>query len=266
MGQGAPARLWIAWTLAAGAACGSSEAPRLEPLRRPADAPRDASVLLFTGDYESGRIDEREYRLRLIGGGVSVVERPARTGRFAGRFTLEPDQERAELEPLIEKHPIGAERWYGFSLYLPADWEPIDANEVVAQWRHTNDAGETEGSPPLALRVDDDEWRINCRWDARRTSDKEEPEGKLELERIPFERGRWTDWVFHYRASFGPDGLIEAWKDGELVARHAGPNCYNDEVGLYFKWGIYHTQGSRVLYNDELRIGSERARWEDVAP
>lgn len=258
--------LLTALALGVGAACGAAEAPQAEPLRRAPDAARAAGVLLFTGDYESGRIDEQEYRLRLFGGSASVVEEPVRAGRFAGRFTLAPDQERAELEPLIAKHAIGAERWYGFSLFVPADWEERAANEVVAQWKHTNDPGEEQGSPPLALRIDAGDWRINCRWDTRRISDKEQPEGKAEIERFPFERGRWTDWVFRYRAAYGPDGLIEVWKDGELVARRSGPNCYNDEQGLYFKWGIYHTSGQRVLCNDELRIGNERARWQDVAP
>ncbi len=244
----------------------SATAPLPQTRSGVALGPRNEAVVLFTGDYEPGALDEERWRLRLIGGTAAIVEAPVRAGRFACRFTLEPDQERAELQPRIALQALGSERWYGFSIFVTADWKPIDANEVVAQWKHTNDPGETEGSPPLALRVDDEEWRINCRWDSRRTSDKEDPEGKAEIVRLPYERGRWTDWVFRYRCSFGDDGLIEAWKDGELVTRRQGPNAYNDEQGLYFKWGIYHTEGRRVLVNDELRIGDEHATFADVTP
>ncbi len=48
--------------------------------------------------------------------------------------------------------------------------------------------------------------------------------------------------------------------------RRKGSNCYNDEHGLYFKWGLYHTDGHRVLYNDELRIGEAESTYADVAP
>jgi hypothetical protein len=169
---------------------------------------------------------------------------------------------------LIEKHPIGGERWYAFSIFVPPDWEPLSRNEVVAQWKHTNDEdlGETEGSPPLALRIERDDWLINCRWDSRRASDKEHPEGKAKIVRARLARGRWTDWAFRYRTSYREDGLVEVWKDGRPLARRAGPNCYNDEVGLYFKWGIYHTDGHRVLWNDELRIGEDESALGDLAP
>lgn len=236
--------------------------------KKPAPRGPDDNVLLFAGDYESGVLEEERWRPRLEGGTATIVGEPVRSGKFACRFTLDPKQERAELQPEIKKHKIGTERWYGFSIFIPADWEVVGYNEIVAQWKHTNDEdkGETAGSPPLALRIDDTEWRINCRFDSRAVSDKENPEGKVEIARVPYERDRWTDWVFRYRTSYDDDGLIEAWKDGKLVARYEGPNCYNDEQGLYFKWGLSYAEAARMLYNDELRIGDERATYPDVAP
>ncbi len=53
------------------------------------------------------------------------------------------------------------------------------------------------------------------------------------------------------------------------------PNTFNDQQGPYFKMGIYkgwkdpNSQGNidvRILYHDELRIGTADATYCDVAP
>src|SRR6185503_2811351 len=102
----------------------------------------------------------------------------------------------------------------------PKDWEALKRNEVVAQWKDLNDEKEhgESGSPPLALRVEEKDWLMTTRWDSRRTSNKEKPQGEEEVFRVPYQRGQWTDWVVHYKASYKRDGLIEVWKDGKLVA------------------------------------------------
>ncbi len=252
--------------LALAAACEHPEAVSSARVHDTVQNARNAKALLFVGDFESGALDERAYRLRFDGGDATLVGYRVRTGQFAARFELSLEEERAELEPRLSKHGLGEERWYGFSLFLPEDWEPQEEDDAVVQWKHTNDPGENAGSPPLSLRVEGGDWVIHARWDSRRTSDKEQPEGRLTLGRVPCERGRWTDWVFRYRASSAADGMLEIWMDGAPLVRREGPNCYNDEQGLSFRWGLHETGVPRAFFGDELRIGNAQATYEDVVP
>ena len=61
------------------------------------------------------------------------------------------------------------------------------------------------------------------------------------------------------------------------LVRKEGINTYNDRLGLRFKVGIYKPvwndpDGSdsrvseRTVYHDEIRVGGDAARYEDVAP
>ena len=81
--------------------------------------------------------------------------------------------------------------------------------------------------------------------------------------------------MVHVLWSYGEDGVLQIWKDGELLVDRDGPNAFNDAEGPYFKMGIYKgwsnpdTVGdvdSRLLYHDELRIGGPEAVYCDVAP
>ena len=53
------------------------------------------------------------------------------------------------------------------------------------------------------------------------------------------ERGAWTDWVFHVKWSYGPDGVLEVWKNSQKIVTKSGPNTFNDARGPYMKMGIY---------------------------
>ena len=55
------------------------------------------------------------------------------------------------------------------------------------------------------------------------------------------------------------------WKNGEQVIDDGGPTAFNDQTGPYFKMGLYGLC-NRVIHHDELRIGDESARYEDVEP
>jgi len=82
--------------------------------------------------------------------------------------------------------------------------------------------------------------------------------------------------VFHVKWSHKSDGILQVWKDGQLIVDKKGPNTYNDQVGPYFKIGVYkpdwkeNPQASntdkRVLYFDQVRIGDNNAGYSAVTP
>ena len=227
-----------------------------------------AAGVIFRGDYESG--SRAGFSQEIQGSGeyeIVTGPEPVRAGKYSCRFTLRKSQ-RVELVPRRCTAPVGSERWYGFSIYIPNDWvDNRRKDEVVAQWHATpdRDKGEPWRSPPLAVRTFSNIWRISCLWDSKPLSIPR-IEGGAPIWKGPIEKGQWTDWVFHIKWSYRDDGLVEVWKNGTFLNRRQGPNCYNDKRGLYFKWGIYHTRENRVLYNDELRIGDERTGYRTVAP
>jgi hypothetical protein len=85
----------------------------------------------------------------------------------------------------------------------------------------------------------------------------------------PVELGRWDTWIMHFKLRTDAQGLFELWHDGELVARKEGPNALvRDSIPL--KWGPYIGIGNTVtapivLFYDDVILGDERCRMEDIA-
>lgn len=228
-----------------------------------------AGGVIFTGDFEGG--SRAGFSEDIEGNGeyeIVAQPEPVRSGKHSCKYMLHRAR-RVELVPNNCTAPVDSERWYGFSIYVPADWSAAARrDEVVAQWHASPDLDEGEDwrSPPLAVRTKGTMWQVTCRWDSKHISDGNTAEGNEMLWSGAIDRGQWTDWVFHIKWSWKQDGIVEVWKNGQLLKRREGPNCYNDKGGLYFKWGIYHTEEDRTLYNDELRIADGTATYETVAP
>jgi hypothetical protein len=112
-------------------------------------------------------------------------------------------------------------------------------------------------------------WKLTSRWE----------EGMKEwlLNNVSEDVGHWTDWVIHYKPSYGSQGVLEVWKNGQRVAQRIGPNTYRSTVGPYFKMGLYlgwqdrnccdDKKSEKVVYHDALRIASgPEAGYTDVVP
>ena len=80
-----------------------------------------------------------------------------RTGTKACRFEIRPGDHvsqglRAELRDWYNA-PFEEDTWYGFSTYLPKDFEPPKGVGIVlAQWHDQAELGDPSGKPPLAIR------------------------------------------------------------------------------------------------------------------
>ncbi len=240
--------------------------------------------LLHVIDFERGTLSGwHKYKLP-ADDSAEVVTSPVRAGKYAVRFQLRrPDRivakgKRAELE-LLRAAELGRSYWYGFSIFLPADWEEDFKDEVVAQWNATADKHLKENekrSPPLALRIRGTEWLITQRHDPRPLTPPGNTAPKRTLWKGPFDKGKWTDWVVNARWDWKGDGSLRMWRNGELVVEETGPNTYNDRNGLRFKIGLYKPQWNeptstsavtvRRIFHDEVRIGSAEATFDLVKP
>ena len=114
------------------------------------------SSLLFTGDFETGDLSQFNDWKKEFGSNHSgnVVSTPTRCGNHSMCFILKHDDplvsnsKGAELSNFRNKDPIGSERWYGISVYIPKDWEYDIQLESIAQWHATPDK-KNGGNPHL---------------------------------------------------------------------------------------------------------------------
>lgn len=278
--------LILAFTLAS-AGCKAPAPDRQRPVP-PAAPLTPKPPVFFSADFEGGNVKGFDLSWLANKWAAKVVGTVARGGRRALEISLrrsdkmESKGKRAELlVPYTYRHGHGY--WYGLSVYLPKSWKEDFQGDVVAQWfaNEDKDLGEKGRSPALALRVTKRFWYVTNRWDTRRVTLNNSGH-KEKIYKTPYQTGRWTDWVFHVRWSYDKDapaakqGLIEVYKNGKKVAEKRGPNCYNDRLGLSLKMGIYKAPwndpdepsavSERLLYLDEVRIGSEEAGYAGVAP
>ena len=210
------------------------------------------------------------------------IPAPARPGAGAIKFEWHQSDydgknrtKHAELrtKPLPEGE---SERWYGFSIYLPADGMKVDSQpEIICQWhsypdRHLN---EPHSFPPLAISHAGANLRIKWLSDTRPVTPKRDKTlsgGSSELGKAPL--NRWIDFVVHVKWEPFGKGLLQVWQDNVQVLDKANIQIgYNDKQNPYWKIGLYKHTGksdypTRFLYYDRVRIGDAKARYVDVAP
>ena len=240
---------------------------------------RNQQALLFISDFE-----DRELKgWRISGNPPTITQGLARAGQCAMKTSLDRygDECSYRTEVSGPRADVGKEYWYGFSIYLPEDYVPDRIWEIVAQWHGVPDfdVGEQYRNPIMAVFTTNGQWSLVSRWDAKRNtfeSGSRQYGGTRTYTLGPYERGVWTDWVIRVKWSYGPDGLLQVWKNSEKVVDQKGPNTFNVARGPYFKMGLYkgwrdpkrecYAVAKRILYHDEFRMGGADATYEDVAP
>lgn len=250
------------------------------------------SEILYHADYEQGKIlDEGTYGIGVEKGcdhSVNVVDTVALKGKRSVRFESRRDDPlvanspgRAELK--VKKTKPIVEQWYAWSIYTSEEMKP-DISEILGQWHAVPDFDEGEDwrSPPMAVRLKDDKWHISGHYAPQRVNNNRSRKRSFSKTIGKIKKGVWTDWVFHIRWDYrerndGGNGFVKVWQqvDGngyKKVIDHRGPIGYNDERGVYLKWGIYkypwkHHKGNqspRIHYYDEVKIGDADATFDEM--
>jgi hypothetical protein len=146
--------------------------------------------------------------------------------------------------------PEGSTRWYSFSLYLQSPWQfagKADRWLTLTQWK-----GARSGSPPVALELAGDSWRLGG-------SGGYSSLGTAETD----------TWVhFDVGLHFSPDpdvGWAEVWIDGANALRRTHRATLDSHKGetdpAYLKQGIYRSmrwKSTQVAYFGPLVIGTTR--------
>lgn len=242
--------------------------------RQDARAPSATQVTPFTADFETGDLSG------WTSGEAAAIDRlqvvttpePVRSGRYALRVTLKPDdvaarRNRAEITRYNEDQE-GSEGWYGWSFLIPVEYADVRVEErkfqIIGQWHDQPDRerGETwdnfpANPPPIAINyaIPDGVPTIGLNYGL---GEKRRLVGQAEIG-----KGRWHDLLFRIRWSRGEDGFVQAWVDERPLTGGGpvyGPNMYS-RMPNFLKLGLYRQSGintTNVVYFDEVHIARSR--------
>jgi hypothetical protein len=146
--------------------------------------------------------------------------------------------------------PDGSTRWYSFAVYLQSPWKFSKRDDhwlVLTQWK-----GSHSGSPPVALELAADKWRLGGTG------------GDDTLARARTDV--WTRFEVGLHFSADPDaGWAEVWMDGKRVLPRTHRATLREHRGetdpAYLKQGIYRStrwKSTQVAYFGNLTIGTSR--------
>ena len=254
----------------------------------PRPVPTSASTSLLTNLLLESTFEDSTCFKRWIkeicrpGALLLTREVPARAGNACARFEFDKSDVllynryvRAEIRQQSE---IEAERWYGFSNYLPLNFVTDPLAEKIAQWHEVPDwsLGETWRSPPISFGIENGRYYVQILWAAAAVNTNKTKDGEKKVYLGLVDKGKWNDWVFHIKFSYKSDGILEIWKNKTRIFSYYGPNSFNDRIYPYFKigiykwgwdgWASYSPESKRVLYYDEVRIGNKQSNLNEVSP
>jgi len=247
--------------------------------------------ILFNADFETGNLSQWPSREMCCSHSGNAVSDVVRGGNYSMRIELRQSDRKVANGHRSEVHQgvhgaanygirMGNEYWYGYSTYIPANWDFSGSSGsfvVIAQWHSVPDFGAGDdwpGSPPLAVKMNNDSYRIVYRCDPNFVHTGGTPTAKFiqvngqSTFRATGDAGKWTDWVWNIKWDY-QNGFIKVWKDGVLLGEVNGCVTYNDAEAPYWKMGIYQSASQRfprILYHDEFRIGDANSSYNEVAP
>ncbi|MDN3671168.1 polysaccharide lyase [Echinicola jeungdonensis] len=226
---------------------------------------RESENLIYKVTFEEEEPLEDFHRQFGTDHAFSVSSQPAYQGKYSGRFELrdsDPMTSNGTRSEVLFPEQDHNERWYSFSLYLPADDFKIDSNnDIISQWHQ----GSGSGSPTTTLRVEDDRFFLKS--------------GPKKAERVDYDiaevqKDTWNNFVIHIVHSSGEDGLVELWFNGEKVLNIKGGNMDKDfglprwKIGIYKDdWNYDETTDTdhRVMFFDNVLMGNEKATYEEMS-
>ncbi|MGC4119679.1 MAG: polysaccharide lyase [Myxococcales bacterium] len=215
-----------------------------------------AAEVVWRGDFECGDLSQWTRSQSVSPDRLEVQEGGSgKGGRFALKATVVQGDNpigasgnRNELT-YTSYEPSGTERFYRWQTRFADDYPSANAWQLFTQWHHAGPSG----SPPVEFFVRKEEIILNVVGES--------------VWRMPLERGRWIDFVFHVKWS--PDaseGFVELYVDGkQVLAPLHRATQFPGELN-YLKQGLYRDasiQETGVVFHDGMIIGTSLA---DVMP
>jgi hypothetical protein len=260
------------------------------------------SAILFYDNCETDRTEVLwEKRLSPIGGKtITISSEQKLAGNNSYKFYY-PAGSTKHAVITVKNEParsavINQDKWYGYALYLPADWQnPTSWMSIENHHDVTHDAAGNTWVPRLdACDYCDDialPWKPVSFWIVGTTA---APTFNLKIAGSPeycmaypqdatcsfhsyrntsingavLNKGAWNRIVMHLRLNYNDgDALTEVWINSAKIST-TNRNCFNDvNDSAYFWIGIYAgSTASHTQFYDEIRIGDSNSSYAEVDP
>ena len=219
-------------------------------------------------------------------GNTGVITSSSNKGRNSMRTFLDRDVHanafRTEVTIKDAIFPFGVDhlefnRTYEieFKMYLDDAFVQDTTAEIFCQMHGEADGGESSRPPNMGFLLSGNgtttDYIIRVRGDTNKTTTVITTDETYNIGSADGDIGTWVQWKVQVYLSYqAAAGWIKIWKDGTLVVNASGLETgYNDDVGPYWKFGIYkwpwdpadveYVSGStgaeeRIQYYDDIII------------
>lgn len=248
------------------------KSPIEEPVKPP---PVDYSKVFLQWDFEKEPTGLNGYPST----NIQIVADPLNPANKVMKVSLPEGEYRTEVSPTKRNSTSlnyfhaddsslesGDEFWLGIKILKPK--EIFSGQPVIVQIgpinNPTNNPGVTSaGHYQLQWKSDINKWR----W--REFSSTFNPNSTA-TDMVTVNYGVWEKFVFHCKFKSNANGLIEVWRNGELIYRVARQNG-TAKSQTRIVWGVYTGIGNTnhpyaSCYYDDVKIGNRNASYDDVAP
>ncbi len=203
---------------------------------------------------------------------VDVVPNPSGDG-YVLRSRITPSEERAEVR--AGRDAVGSERWYGWSLYLPPDYQEVRGkSDILFQWHRGGGAPRWAMGHPMCFMINE---RGNFQLIWTYQTDPKDPTSRVNQSKdlgISYvgDRGHWVHWALHARWSVAGDGYLGLYRNGRQLWERKGPNWLSWGPGPMVKCGIYtgnpgwRGNNPTIVYHDNIIVGDENSGIAEVNP
>ena len=223
-------------------------------------------------DFEPGDVSQSSW---IEGGRKSMSTDIVRHGKYALKVELASTMHRSEITTQ-HVEPSG-EFKYGWSIYIPKDFDYKAWFSIVTQW-HSYGTGKKyapDGGPPTSITITKDgKWSMKIQYQDKDT-DKCAKTNFI-FGNVEEDMGKWTDFTMevNWQSPQSGGGYLHLYKNGVKVVDYTGPTWFDGKTsGPYFKTGIYRgsvdwkgEEEKSILYFDDMRVGGNAATLNDVDP
>lgn len=193
-------------------------------------------------------------------------------GRESGEMTFrvrqgQPKVEgsmRAEVRSLSSR--IGRTYRYYADVRAEKGWSTTMDPAMPMQWHGTKDLWFLEFGrrPPLALQAVGNQWVVAINADPRLVNPMTRTTQDRDIAKLPLEPGTWHRFEFIVTWSPDQDGRVTVRHNGKVIADDRGPNCFNDVIGPYFKFGNYQPRKSGYPTAAQRAFSLRNVGWEQI--